>query len=592
MMARVADRVSRVAAALRRLAVPAAGLSPEERERVEDERVERNRSRTTTVLSVLIAAQIAMLFVFHPRDDDPHAAFRAGVFWIHATTLPFTAALAAAGWVGPARRLRLAWLGDAVLLVAIGLGVCLSLNTHRFLPNLNALTIALFAGAFVVRPTLPGALVAYGGALIGLVTGSNALQPDAEVRVAHLSSGVTAVAISFVLSRVLDASLVRDVVQRLTIARQQDELRTWNAELERRVEAQVTETLAHANEARALDAQLRWKVRDRSRELARALRTAARSEGDLRPGTRFEHRFDVEQHIGAGAMGDVYSARDHVTGQAVAIKLLRRREGMSPAEIERFFAEAEAAASVVHPAIVRTFHVDVSEAGHFYLVMELVHGRTLAAEIARGRFDAGQAARLGAVVADALAVAHAAGVVHRDVKPGNLMLTAVAPGVRVLDFGISKRVGTGGADATMAGQMVGTPQYMAPEQILGSGEVTGACDVYALGQVLYEMLTGEPCFGGDTVREVLRAQVTDAPMSVRARTGSDLVPADLSGLIALCLSKEPGQRPDARTVAAALGVLADTLGAPALEDIGPPRHERIHVVGEPDSGAPTLRADA
>jgi hypothetical protein len=586
---RVTDRVSRAIAALKRLAFPTATLPAEERARIEDERVERNRVRIAAVLSVVVVMQAVSVYVFWPRADAQHLAFRTGVFWIHGTTFPVMATLAAAAWLGPRRKLRLAWLGDVVLVLAVGVGVFLSLNTHRLLPNINALTIALFAGALVIRPTFPGALLAYGGAAIGFAAGLHAVQDEPDVRAAHMATGITAVLIPAVFSRILDAAFARDVLQRLTIARQADELRAWNAELERRVEEQVRETLAHANEVRALDAQLRWKVRDRSRELARALRGAARSEGEIRPGQRFEHRFDIEQHIGAGAMGDVYSARDHATGQPVAIKLLRRWEGMSPADIERFVAEAAAAATVVHPAIVRTYHVDVTEHGHFYLVMELVHGRTLAGELAAGRFDAGQAARLGAVVADALSVAHAAGVIHRDIKPGNLMLTTVAPGVRVLDFGVSKLADPESAAATFAGQIMGTPHYMAPEQIHGKGELTGACDVYALGQVLYEMLTGEPCFGGQTVQDVLRAHVADAPQSVRARTGSDRVPSDLSGLIQLCLSKDPRQRPDAATLAASLRVIADTLGTPPLESIGPPRHLSVLPEGL-DGGAPTLRA--
>lgn len=585
----VLDSASRAFTALRRLASPEAELAPEDRQRVEDERIERNRSRVASVLTVVIAAQLISLWIFWPQKDSPNIAFRTGVFWIHGTTFPAMATLAAVAWLAGRKKRRLSWLGDAALVLAIGTCVCLSLNTHRLSPNNNALTIALFAGSLIVRPTFMGALVAYGGAVIGFISGVYAVQDDPDVRAATMATGLTAVVISALFSRILDAAFARDVVQRLTIARQRDELRAWATELERRVEAQVTETLAHANEARALDAQLRWKVRERSRDLAQALRHAAKTEADLRPGAVFEHRFDIEGHVGAGAMGDVYSARDQATGQTVAIKLLRRWEGMSAADAERFVTEAEAAATVVHPAIVRTIHVDVTEGGHFYLVMELVRGRTLASELSHGRYDAAQTARLGAQVAEALSAAHAAGVIHRDIKPGNLMLTSAAPGVRVLDFGVSKVASEGGASATVHGQMLGTPQYMAPEQIVPKAALTGACDVYALGQVMYEMLTGEPCFGGKTVGEVLRAQVADEPMSIRSRTGSDHVPDDLSGLIQLCLSKEPLERPGAAALAASLRVIADSLHAPRLENIGPPRHERL-LLGDMDFGAPTMRA--
>ncbi len=307
------------------------------------------------------------------------------------------------------------------------------------------------------------------------------------------------------------------------------------------------------------------------------------------PGVRFVGRFDIERTIGAGAMGDVFAARDLASGQEVAIKVLRRSEEVESADIERFISEAAAAATVVHPAIVRTYHVDITETGHFYLVMELVRGRTLESELLRGRYDAAQTARLGAVVAEALAAAHGTGVIHRDIKPGNLMVTTTAPGVRVLDFGVSKLMDSDIGQATMAGQVVGTPQYMAPEQIVRRGRLTGACDVYALGQVLYEMMVGEPCFTGKTVREVLQAQVSDTPISLRTRAGAGVVPDDLAGLIAQCLEKSPAARPTADSLAAALRVVADSLGAPPLEAIGSPRDEGPRIPTA-DIGAATMRA--
>ncbi len=571
---------------LRRLAFPAR-LSAVDAERLEAERVEANRTRTAGVLPVLVVVHVAMLFVFRSPPGALHAEFRAGVFWIHLLCLPASATLSALAWLAPRRKWRVRWLGDAVLILAVGFGLALTLNTHRLLPNLNGLVIALFSGTLVVRPARWGSVVAYGGAAVGLAIGIDVMQPDAELRLASLSTGITAIVLTFAFSRVLDAAFARDVTQRLTIARQKSELEAWTAELERRVEAQVVEALARADEVKALDAQLRWKVRERSRELARALRTAE-GESELAPGARFEHRFEIDRIIGEGAMGDVYAGRDQATGQTVAIKILRRWEGMAPSDLKRFVAEAAAAASVVHPAIVRTFHVDVSERGQLYQIMELVPGHTLAHELLRGRYDAAQAARLGAVVAEALAAAHAAGVVHRDIKPSNLMLCSAPPGVKVLDFGVSKLVDDEHVGATIAGQVVGTPLYMAPEQILRAREVTGACDVYALGQVLYEMLTGEPSFAGRTVGEVLRAHVADAPMSVRSRAGH--VPDDLAGVLAQCLQKSPEARPSAEALAAALRVLADSQGAPPAERIGPPHFPRNRLAGMVEADA-TMQGD-
>jgi len=316
---------------------------------------------------------------------------------------------------------------------------------------------------------------------------------------------------------------------------------------------------------------LRMKVRARSQELVQAILEGTPGDETLAEGTRFEQRFVIERLLGSGAMGDVYAGRDMETDQPVAIKLMRRWDGMSPTDVGRFAMEAAATAAVVHSAIVRTFHVDVTAAGRLYLVMELVSGQTLASVLLRGRFDAGQTARLGAVAADALAVAHRAGVIHRDIKPSNMMLTSVAPGLRILDFGVSKLAVPGNAYQTVAGQIMGTPQYMAPEQILGTGEVTGACDVYALGLVLYEMLTGEPTFIAKNLGDLLRAQMVDSPASLRERLG-DAIPEELSALVAQCLEKDPMARPGAEDVARMLLILADSLQIVPLERIGAPRH--------------------
>jgi len=552
-----------------------AALSAEDEARIEDERIESNRARTAGLLPILAVIHVAMLWVFRPLPDAKHAVFRQGVFWTHLLTLPVTTSLLAVAVLAPKRGWRAAWVGDAVLCMAIYFGLFLSLNTHNLSPNLNGLTIALFSGTLVMRPTVYGSIVAYGGAAVGLLVGIEVVQPDPELQTASLTTGLAAILLTFAFSRALNNSFARDVAQRLTIARQKSELLAWNAELEGRVQAQVTEALAQKAEVRVLDAQLRSKVRDRSRELARALRKAT-GEIELSPGTKFEQRFQIDSLIGEGAMGDVYEGRDLATGQVVAIKLLRRWDGITSADLKRFVMEAGAAAAVVHPAIVRTFHVDVTEGGQLYHVMERISGRTLEQELAKGRYDAGQTARLGAVVADALAAAHAAGVVHRDIKPGNLMLCAGAPGVKVLDFGISKLHDEEHTGVTHAGQVVGTPLYMAPEQIMHGGTVTGACDVYALGQVLYEMLTGEPSFAGRTVGEVLRAHVSEGPASVRAKGHS--APPELSELLRRCLSKAPEERPSADTLAACLRVIADSLGAAPVESIGAPRFPKGPVV--------------
>ncbi|MBK8257885.1 MAG: serine/threonine protein kinase [Polyangiaceae bacterium] len=552
---------------LKALVFPAK-LSAEDARCVEDERTEANRERTAAILPIVALIEIAMLWVFRPLPEAKAAPFREGVFFIHLVVLPINLALLTVANVANRWKMRVMWLGDAVLVTAAALGLAISLNTHKLSPNLNGLIVALLTGTIAMRPTIVGSALAYGGSALGLVVGLNYVQSDPDLRTASLPTGMAAVVLAFALSVLQKRALAREVVLRQTIARQKNELVKWTAELERRVQQQVAETLARTNQVRALDAQLRVKVQGRSRELARALQAGV-SPDELAPGSAFANRFVIDKLIGEGAMGDVYAGRDLTTGQVVAIKLLRPWEGMTTVDVKRFVAEAGAAAAVVHSAIVRTFHIDVTEGGQLYHVMELIEGKTLESMLVRGRYDAGQTARLGAVVAEALSVAHAAGVVHRDIKPGNLMLCTKAPGVKILDFGVSKLRDEEHAAVTHAGQVIGTPLYMAPEQVVTGATITGAADVYALGQVLYEMLVGEPAFAGRTVGDVMRAHVSEAAVPVRVRSGG--TPADLSGLLDACLSKDPDQRPSAETLAAALGTLADSMGAPPLPALGPPR---------------------
>lgn len=571
---------------LREIAEPTHKLSPAERIRFEDERIDFNKRRILAVLPVFAAIQIVMVILYLPRVDGPADGFRQGIWYVHATSLPMILTLVGAAWYATRKSRPFSWLGDVAVVLSIIIGMCLSLTTHRLVPTNNSFTVALFGCALILRPTMVGTLIGYGGAIFAFGALLRPIQPDVELRIPFVATGTSAVILALVLSRVLHAASVRELVQRLTIERQKDELRDWNAELERRVAEQVEIALARERETRALDAQLRMKVRARSQELVRAILDVTPEDDILAQGSRFEQRFEIERSLGSGAMGDVYAGRDLETGQSVAIKLMRRWDGMLPSDVSRFAMEAAATAAVVHSAIVRTFHVDVTATGRLYLVMELVSGQTLASALHHGRFDAMQVARFGAVAAEALAAAHGAGVIHRDIKPSNMMLTDTTPGLRILDFGVSKLALPGNVHQTVAGEIMGTPQYMAPEQILGTGSVTGACDVYALGLVLHEMSTGEPTFVAKNMGELLRAQLTVEPPSLRSRLGED-VPVELSELVGQCLEKEADLRPTAEVLATALRVLADSLHAPPLEKIGAPR--LMHPGGESEeASAPTL----
>src|SRR5262249_182943 len=183
-----------------------------------------------------------------------------------------------------------------------------------------------------------------------------------------------------------------------------------------------------------------------------------------------------------GGMGAVYSGLDQSTGVRVAIKVIQATSSGQLEAMRRFITEAGATATVNHPAVVRMLHVDVSDDGLLFQIQELVEGKTLTQKLGKPWAPA-DAARLVSVLCHALAAAHAQGVVHRDVKPDNVMLTANAPGLKLLDFGIAKLYDavSQGEDATRTGIVLGTPSYMAPEQVGAGGDITDRTDVYSVG---------------------------------------------------------------------------------------------------------------
>jgi serine/threonine-protein kinase len=297
-----------------------------------------------------------------------------------------------------------------------------------------------------------------------------------------------------------------------------------------------------ADEVKKLNAQVQARVKDRSEELSKALAKLSHGDGfaPVVQGTTLDGRYAIERPLGAGGMGFVYAGRDLVTGAAVAIKVIRASSVSEVDALHRFLREARAAVSVDHPAIVKMLHVDISGDGLFYQAQELVEGEPLDARLQRGAIDAPLVARAGSVLAGALAAAHDKGVIHRDVKPSNIMLTSTPPGVKLLDFGVAK-ITSSAAEHTGTGRHIGTPAYMAPEQrYIGDVDVTEQVDVYALGVLLYQMATGG-----------LPGRVLDATADAR-----------LLDLAARCRSEEPSARPTSAELAVLLHKLADELGAP------------------------------
>jgi tetratricopeptide (TPR) repeat protein/tRNA A-37 threonylcarbamoyl transferase component Bud32 len=248
--------------------------------------------------------------------------------------------------------------------------------------------------------------------------------------------------------------------------------------------------------------------------------------------------YAVEALLGRGGMGIVYKARHLRLKRSVALKMLITGAYAGPRERARFQREAEAVAGLRHPNIVQVY--DVAEhQGWPYFTMELVEGGSLARALGGTPKPARQAAALLAALAEAVQVAHQAGIVHRDLKPSNILLTAEGT-PKIADFGLARHF-DGGPALTPSGDRMGTPSYMAPEQVIGkAGAIGPAADIYALGSLLYEMLTGRPPFRGDTASETERQVIAEDPVPP-ARLNPK-VPRDLETICLKCLHKDPQRR--------------------------------------------------
>src|SRR2546430_3137805 len=274
--------------------------------------------------------------------------------------------------------------------------------------------------------------------------------------------------------------------------------------------------------------------------------------------------YTLEGEIGRGGMGVVFNARDERLKRRVAVKVLPPELAFREEIRLRFLREAETAARLSHPHIVPIHSVGEGPDGLVYFVMAYVDGESLAARLKRrGRLPAEEARRVMIETADALGAAHAVGIIHRDVKPDNILLEGSRGRVVVTDFGIAKALSstTGSATLTATGVAIGTPHYMSPEQAAGDREIDRRSDIYSLGVVAYQMLAGELPFQAPTVPGILMKHITErAPLVTDKRPE---VPEDLAACVMRSLEKDPEDRwPPADALRRALEARSATIYQP------------------------------
>mgnify|MGYP001119515683 CR=1 FL=1 len=291
----------------------------------------------------------------------------------------------------------------------------------------------------------------------------------------------------------------------------------------------------------------------------------------ISPGTVLGQRYRLDERIASGGMGDVWRGVDDVLGRTVAVKLLLPSLLQEPGFTERFRGEARTMATINHPGVVEVYDYGSDSDLGAYLVMEYIHGEALSRTLSRvGRLTAGRTMALVAQAAEALHAAHQAGVVHRDVKPGNLLVRP--DGTLVLtDFGIARQAGA--AQLTADGSVLGTASYISPEQAMGE-KATPLSDIYALGVVAYQCLSGYRPFEGDNPLEIAMRHVREQPPPMPPD-----VPASARAVVERAMQKRPQDRypnaavfaREARRVAAELGtsaprptVTVGTVGRPAV----------------------------
>ncbi|MFE4512682.1 serine/threonine-protein kinase [Kitasatospora sp. NPDC056783] len=299
-------------------------------------------------------------------------------------------------------------------------------------------------------------------------------------------------------------------------------------------------------------------------------------------------RYQLETLLGAGGMGTVWRGFDRRIGRTVAVKVLTL-DGAPDSAVRRFFSEANATGNLSSRHIVTVHDVgraDLDGSPVAYLVMELLEGRSLDHLVEERLPDVADVIAWTVQICDALATAHRAGIVHRDIKPANVMLTADGT-VKVVDFGIARHLGSRQPALTTAGNVIGTPAYMAPEQAGGDPVIGAAADLYALGCLLHTLLTGRPPFTGDAIA-VLHQHLTATPAGLGTlRPG---IPADLETLVLHLLAKAPDKRPpSAEAVVERLRALTPQPPLPPARRAGAARQPTLPATRRAPAAAGTAR---
>ena len=319
-------------------------------------------------------------------------------------------------------------------------------------------------------------------------------------------------------------------------------------------------------------------------------------EGSL-VGQVLDGRYEIQGRIGKGGMGEVFLARQRIIDRVVALKVLRRELTEQPDLVQRFLREARAMGRLSSPYTIRLFDFGITGEGLPYFTMEYLEGEPLSARLEREhRLDVGTAVEMTLQVCESLSEAHAKGILHRDLKPENVFLVTTEGGgwqVRVLDFGIAKILGSDDdGSSTKTGQFVGTPRYIAPE-ILNGARADARADLYAVGVMLYEMLTGEAAYQGSTALEILTAKMTRTPTHLSALDPEGVLSADLCELVMAAASHDPDLRPaSADDLAARLRAVVGKAGAaPGAVAVEPPLPRPPSAAPDPQQAVTRVRLE-